>query len=164
MTIYPYILFNQSPQQLRRIGARGGRAYGRNRRARLSPPQTPPQPIVPAVTSPLTTAARAIATLVHSSPGCVVQSSACPALDNAVAEPTSIGCRFLGEWTPERRLVRLGQSAAAFQGGLSGSLVCRALLVRSAERGAPKRSNAILRSFDCSAGRRQNKSPMALPA
>jgi hypothetical protein len=32
MTNYPYILFNQSPDDLRRIGARGGRAYGRNRR------------------------------------------------------------------------------------------------------------------------------------
>jgi len=32
MTNYPYILFNQSPEDLRRIGARGGRAYGRNRR------------------------------------------------------------------------------------------------------------------------------------
>jgi hypothetical protein len=32
MTKYPYILFNQSPVDLRRIGARGGRAYGRNRR------------------------------------------------------------------------------------------------------------------------------------
>ena len=32
MTNYPYILFNQSPEDLRRIGGRGGRAYGRNRR------------------------------------------------------------------------------------------------------------------------------------
>ena len=32
MTNYPYILFNQTPEDLRRIGARGGRAYGRNRR------------------------------------------------------------------------------------------------------------------------------------
>jgi len=29
MTNYPYILFNQTPEDLRRIGARGGRAYGR---------------------------------------------------------------------------------------------------------------------------------------
>ena len=63
MTLYPYILFNQSPQQLRRIGARGGRAYGRNRRARLSAPPTPPQQLVKPVASPVTTAARAIATL-----------------------------------------------------------------------------------------------------
>jgi hypothetical protein len=34
MTHHPYILFNQSPEELRRIGARGGRAYGRNQRAR----------------------------------------------------------------------------------------------------------------------------------
>ena len=63
MTTYPYILFNQSPEQLRRIGARGGRAYGRNRRARLSAPQTRPQQLAPAVAPPLTTAARAIASL-----------------------------------------------------------------------------------------------------
>jgi len=34
MTQYPYILFNKSPEQLRRQGARGGRAYGRNQRIR----------------------------------------------------------------------------------------------------------------------------------
>ena len=62
MTIYPYILFNQSPEQLRRIGARGGRAYGRNRRARFSPLAVKPQEIV-AAPPPVTTAARAIATL-----------------------------------------------------------------------------------------------------
>jgi hypothetical protein len=33
MTPYP-ILFNQTPDQLRRIGARGGRAQGRNWRTR----------------------------------------------------------------------------------------------------------------------------------
>jgi hypothetical protein len=33
-TNYPYLLFNQSPEDLRRIGARGRRAYGRNRRGR----------------------------------------------------------------------------------------------------------------------------------
>ena len=40
MTQFPYILFNQSPEQLRRLGARGGRTYGRNQRARraLRPP------------------------------------------------------------------------------------------------------------------------------
>ena len=34
MTQFPYILFNKSPEQLRRLGARGGRTYGRNQRAR----------------------------------------------------------------------------------------------------------------------------------
>ena len=34
MNNYPYILFNKSPEQLRLLGARGGRAYGRNLRAR----------------------------------------------------------------------------------------------------------------------------------
>ncbi len=32
----PYLLFHQSPEQLRRIGARGGKAQARNRRDRLS--------------------------------------------------------------------------------------------------------------------------------
>src|SRR5450631_3837819 len=44
--IYPYALFNKSPLQLRRIGALGGKAYGRNQRARRAlmptlPPATP---------------------------------------------------------------------------------------------------------------------------
>jgi len=46
MTNYPHILFNKGPLQLRLIGARGGRAFGRNqriRRARLALLPTPPQ-------------------------------------------------------------------------------------------------------------------------
>ena len=42
MTNYPYILFNKSPLQLRLIGARGGRAHGRNLRARRARMATPP--------------------------------------------------------------------------------------------------------------------------
>jgi hypothetical protein len=34
MTNDPYILFNKTPDQLRRIGARGGKAHGRNQRGR----------------------------------------------------------------------------------------------------------------------------------
>jgi hypothetical protein len=44
MTYYPHILFNKSPEQLRRLGAWGGRAYGRNQRARrraVAPPGPP---------------------------------------------------------------------------------------------------------------------------
>jgi hypothetical protein len=46
MTSYPYVLFNKTPEQLRLIGARGGRAYGRNHRARhaLMPPPPPASP------------------------------------------------------------------------------------------------------------------------
>jgi hypothetical protein len=40
--VYPYTLFNKSPLQLRRIGARGGRAHGRNQRARRALMPTPP--------------------------------------------------------------------------------------------------------------------------
>jgi hypothetical protein len=41
-----YILFNKTPEQLRRLGARGGRISGRNRRARcaLMPPPPPASP------------------------------------------------------------------------------------------------------------------------
>ena len=35
MPDYPYILFNKSPEQLRRLGGRGGRAYGHVSSARI---------------------------------------------------------------------------------------------------------------------------------
>jgi len=59
MTPFPYLLFNQSPEQLRRSGARGGKAQARNRRARQqAQAQLPPQTI--AVIAPLAqTAAQA---------------------------------------------------------------------------------------------------------
>ena len=41
------ILFNQSPEQLRRIGARGGKACARNRRARQEASRTIPVPVAP---------------------------------------------------------------------------------------------------------------------
>jgi len=49
MPDYPYILFNKSPQELRRLGARGGKAHARNQRARravllVSAPPAPPPP------------------------------------------------------------------------------------------------------------------------
>src|SRR5580692_6816728 len=43
MTEYPYILFNKSPEQLRQLGACGGRASARNRRARRALVATPPE-------------------------------------------------------------------------------------------------------------------------
>ena len=46
-----YLRFEQTPEQLRRVGARGGKATARNRRARLSvagpPPPEPPAPQKP---------------------------------------------------------------------------------------------------------------------
>jgi len=63
MTNYSYILFNQSPQQLRQLGARGGRATARNRRLSLlaqAPAQPPRPPLPPPV---LETPAEAIAAL-----------------------------------------------------------------------------------------------------
>jgi hypothetical protein len=35
MADHSYMLFNKTPEDMRRIGARGGRTSGRNRRARL---------------------------------------------------------------------------------------------------------------------------------
>jgi hypothetical protein len=65
MTNYPYILFNKSPLQLRALGARGGRAYGRNlrvRRARLPVMPVPPA-TAPLCATPGPTAADAVALL-----------------------------------------------------------------------------------------------------
>src|SRR5712692_469294 len=63
MTNYPYILFNQSPEQLRRIGARGGKAQARNRRARLSAPAQAQPPILAGIDPQAQTAAEAIVLL-----------------------------------------------------------------------------------------------------
>jgi hypothetical protein len=58
-----YVLFHQSPEQLRRIGKRGGRACARNRRARQR--ALPPACPVTAVPNPppVQTAAQALAAL-----------------------------------------------------------------------------------------------------
>jgi hypothetical protein len=62
MNNYPYILFNKSPEQLRRLGARGGRTYGCNQRARRA--QMPaPVPAAPVRLAAQETTAEAIATL-----------------------------------------------------------------------------------------------------
>ncbi len=58
----PYILFNQSPEDLRRIGARGGRAYGRNRRALRAQGPKPLEAVARPVPQ-LETTAEAIAAL-----------------------------------------------------------------------------------------------------
>src|SRR6266478_3172583 len=47
VTPYPYILFNKSPEQLRRLGACGGKANARNQRARRALVPTPLQPVPP---------------------------------------------------------------------------------------------------------------------
>jgi hypothetical protein len=57
-----YILFNKSLQQCRSLGARGGRAYGRNLRARRALVATPPA-ATPLRVAPDETTALAIALL-----------------------------------------------------------------------------------------------------
>ena len=63
MPDHSHILFNKSPLQLRSIGARGGRAYGRNLRARRALPANTPPPALAPGEVPLPTAAQAIALL-----------------------------------------------------------------------------------------------------
>jgi hypothetical protein len=60
--IYPYALFNKSPLQLRRIGALGGKAHGRNQRVRraLMPP---PPAATPRRSAPRQSTAEAVAAL-----------------------------------------------------------------------------------------------------
>jgi hypothetical protein len=60
--VYPYTLFNKSPLQLRRIGALGGKAHGRNQRARRALMPTPPAPTPPGA-APRQSTADAIAVL-----------------------------------------------------------------------------------------------------
>lgn len=57
MTQFPYILFNKSPEQLRRLGARGGRTYGRNQRARRALTPAAPAAVSPGVEARETAAA-----------------------------------------------------------------------------------------------------------
>ncbi len=63
MTHHPYALFRQTPQQLRRAGARGGKATARNRRARLWAAGPPPEERAASATSHGETTAAAIAAL-----------------------------------------------------------------------------------------------------
>src|ERR1700694_2981998 len=60
MTDYPDVLFNRSPEQLRRLGARGGRAHARNQRARWALMPTRRETVPPRV-APRETTAEAIA-------------------------------------------------------------------------------------------------------
>jgi hypothetical protein len=51
-----FYTFDKSPEQLRRLGARGGRAYGRNQRARRALGATLPRAILPRARLSTTTA------------------------------------------------------------------------------------------------------------
>ena len=62
MSNYSPGLFNKSPMQLRLLGARGGRAFGRNQRARRALISMPPE-AVPLRAAPPQTTAEAIAVL-----------------------------------------------------------------------------------------------------
>jgi hypothetical protein len=47
MTHSPYLLFHQTPAQLRRVAARGGRASARNRRRKMRATAPPPSAVSP---------------------------------------------------------------------------------------------------------------------
>jgi hypothetical protein len=57
-----FYTFNTSPEQRRRVGARGGRAYGRNQRARRALLATAPAAVAPR-TAPGTSIAESMALL-----------------------------------------------------------------------------------------------------
>jgi hypothetical protein len=63
MTQFPYILFNQTPETLRRIGSRGGKAQARNRRALRRTVPAPPSPAGARLAIPFETTAAAITLL-----------------------------------------------------------------------------------------------------
>ena len=60
---HPYLLFRQTPQQLRRVGARGGKAAARNRRTRLDAAPLPTPPVAAPVEPYATTVTAAVAAL-----------------------------------------------------------------------------------------------------
>jgi hypothetical protein len=62
MTAYSYILFGKSREQARHLGARGGRTYARNQRARRARLPIPP-PVAPPRRVPRETAAEAMLAL-----------------------------------------------------------------------------------------------------
>jgi hypothetical protein len=62
-----HILFNKNLEQLRRLGARGGKARARNLRARRA--RQMPLPLLPRPMAPSETAAEAIAILDTNFPG-----------------------------------------------------------------------------------------------
>jgi hypothetical protein len=68
MTDYSHILFNKSPLQLRLLGARGGKAFGRNQRLRRAPLPTPPPATAALPALPRHTTAEAISELDARSP------------------------------------------------------------------------------------------------
>ena len=75
MADYSHILFHKSPSQLRQVGARGGKAYGRKQRARralIALMPKPPQALRPRQT----TTAEAVALLDAQFPWLAVRKSA----------------------------------------------------------------------------------------
>jgi hypothetical protein len=63
MTQFPYIFFNQTPETLRRIGARGGKTQARNRRARNRAAAVSPSPDRAVLETHLQTTGAAMAAL-----------------------------------------------------------------------------------------------------
>jgi hypothetical protein len=73
----PDCLFRQTPAQLRRIGARGGRACARNRRARVrAATAPPPKAVTPIARLPETAAPKPSLPSISSFLGCAGQSTA----------------------------------------------------------------------------------------
>jgi len=94
----PDCLFRQTPAQLRRIGARGGRACARNRRARVRAVTAQPQKPVPPVARLAETTAEAIATLdlqfpwLRGAEHCLCPRHQYGSLPQASIRPPAPGC------------------------------------------------------------------------
>jgi hypothetical protein len=132
--LYPYVLFNKSPLQLRLIGARGGRAHGRNQRARRALPATQPN-ATPQCLTPGQSTAEAIAVLDAQFPWlrCAEQRRAClqrtrPAAGDCgrgnVSEPVSdAGFRSGGDvrWNARRWRIDAGPLSSLKQSPVAQS-------------------------------------------
>jgi len=115
MTQYPYILFNKSPEQLRLLGARGGRAYGGSEAgpARPSRDATTSRPCARCVPGPHRgkhpRAGRTLSLAARCGKATVLKTASTPG-----AVPANSPVRFDGSRGPRRRVAE-GSALASLE-------------------------------------------------